>query len=303
VINKSDLVRLAVMSDRIGEAPQMLRSMLLVFTTATLTLLSAGAAIGGPPAATPLDTIGIYLAANGEFLLRNANSTGAADAGRFRYGPADAVPLAGNWDGDADETSTIGVYVPTTRQFLLRNSNAPGGADIKFAYGPDLSSLGGLPVMGDWDGDVNHTVTVGVYRADTREFLLRNTNDAGGTDLRFAFGPSEGTPGDIFPLAGDWDGDGVETIGIYDSSTGEFFLRNSNDPGNSDQGRFRWGPLGTPLVGDWDEDGADEIGIFDGNRFLLDFDIPAVGGADVIVPFGPSMGEAVTGDWNGASTN
>jgi hypothetical protein len=45
-----------------------------------------------------VDTIGIYLASTGTWFLRNTNSPGAADL-VFGYGPANAVPLTGNWDG------------------------------------------------------------------------------------------------------------------------------------------------------------------------------------------------------------
>ena len=42
----------------------------------------------------------------------------------------------------------------------------------------------------------------------------------------FAFGQ----PGDQ-PVAGDWNGDGIDTIGVYRPSTGQFLLRNSNTNG------------------------------------------------------------------------
>ena len=56
------------------------------------------------------------------------------------------------------------------------------------------------------------------------------------------------------PLAGDWNGDGVDTIGLYVPSTGTFFLRDVNAPGPADV-ELSFGPGGmgwTPLVGDWD---------------------------------------------------
>jgi hypothetical protein len=56
----------------------------------------------------------------------------------------------------------------------------------------------------------------------------------------------------ILPLSGDWDGDGVDTVGLYNLVTGAFFLRNANAPGAANVS-FTYGPLGaTPIVGDWD---------------------------------------------------
>jgi hypothetical protein len=43
-------------------------------------------------------TIGVYDSTNQTFYLRNSNSAGFADL-TIRYGPAEATPLAGNWDG------------------------------------------------------------------------------------------------------------------------------------------------------------------------------------------------------------
>ena len=53
-------------------------------------------------------------------------------------------------------------------------------------------------------------------------------------------------------LVGDWNGDGDNTVGFYNPSTGFFFLKNSNTPGVADWA-FVYGVGGaTPLVGNWD---------------------------------------------------
>jgi hypothetical protein len=55
------------------------------------------------------------------------------------------------------------------------------------------------------------------------------------------------------PLAGDWDGDGVDTIGLYNPAGAAFFLRNSNTAGVADV-TFTYGPAGSgfmAIVGDW----------------------------------------------------
>jgi ferredoxin-NADP reductase len=54
------------------------------------------------------------------------------------------------------------------------------------------------------------------------------------------------------PISGDWDGDGVDTVGLYSQANGFFFVRNANAPGPADL-VFGFGAGGTgigPLVGD-----------------------------------------------------
>ncbi|WAM22632.1 MAG: hypothetical protein OI715_00635, partial (plasmid) [Candidatus Methanoperedens sp.] len=57
---------------------------------------------------------------------------------------------------------------------------------------------------------------------------------------------------DFMPLTGDWDADGTTEVGLYQASTGIFFLRNSLSTGVSDTA-FQYGPIGgvTPLTGNW----------------------------------------------------
>ena len=53
-------------------------------------------------------------------------------------------------------------------------------------------------------------------------------------------------------MAGDWNGDGVDSVGLYRPSDAVFFLRNANGPGPADL-TFGYGPTGvTPLASNWD---------------------------------------------------
>ncbi|MFL6291611.1 MAG: cell surface protein, partial [Thermoanaerobaculia bacterium] len=59
-----------------------------------------------------------------------------------------------------------------------------------------------------------------------------------------------GLAGDL-PLAGDWNGDGIDTIGILRNGF-QFLLRNSNSTGAPDLS-FAFGTAGDqPIAGDWD---------------------------------------------------
>ena len=55
-------------------------------------------------------------------------------------------------------------------------------------------------------------------------------------------------------MAGDWNGDGVDTIGVFNDSTGTMALNNTNTAGNKvGDIVFIFGQKGDiPLAGDWD---------------------------------------------------
>jgi hypothetical protein len=58
-----------------------------------------------------------------------------------------------------------------------------------------------------------------------------------------------GNPGDL-PITGDWNNDGIDTIGVY--RNGQFMLRNANTIGFADT-IFALGINGDmPIAGDWD---------------------------------------------------
>jgi hypothetical protein len=98
-------------------------------------------------------------------------------------------------------------------------------------------------------------------------------------------------------------GDGSDTIGVYTSSGGGWFLRNENSPGNADT-VFTFGPGGggiLPLSGDWNADGEDTAGIYvssTGTFFLRNSNTS--GNADVAVSFGAGGADylPVVGDWD-----
>ena len=56
-----------------------------------------------------------------------------------------------------------------------------------------------------------------------------------------------------FRVAGDYDGNGTDTVGLFDQSTSNFYLRNSNSSGVADVS-FHYGTVGwgaKPVIGDW----------------------------------------------------
>ena len=131
----------------------------------------------------------------------------------------------------------------------------------------------------------------GVFRDNTAALFLKNTNTSGVTDMAFNFG----NPGD-YPVAGDWNGDGIDTIGSY--RNGVFYLGNSNSTGPAQLVIAFGNPGDQPVVGDWNGDGVDTIGVYRNGTFYLRNSNTA-GPPDLVFTLGNPGDIAIAGDWNG----
>ena len=198
--------------------------------------------------------------------------------------------------------STLGLYDPATSTFYLKNSNATGDPDITFGYGP--ADGGWIPIAGDWNGDGMDTI--GLYDPTTSMFYLRNTTslqgpgDMGYADVTFAYGAAGAG---WLPIAGDWNGDGKDTIGLYNPATSVFYLRNTNDAGYADMTFWYGAPAAgwLPIAGDWDGDGKDSIGLYNPATSVFYLRNTNDGGyANVAFAYGtPGAGwTPIAGDWN-----
>jgi hypothetical protein len=179
-------------------------------------------------------TVGVVDVVNGllQWKLRNSNTPGAADL-TFLFGQQGDIPVVGDWAHTGH--TGVGVFDPATGIWKLRNSASAGAPDFTFAYG----MAGDLPVAGDWNGD--GVTTIGVARPSTATgvltWLLRNSNSAGGPDIpAFAYGAVGNTP-----VTGDWNADGITTVGVYDPVSAGWKLRNSNAAGAPDLVPFAYG--------------------------------------------------------------
>ena len=87
-------------------------------------------------------------------------------------------------------------------------------------------------------------------------------------------------------MVGDWNGDGKDTIGVFNPWDASWYLKNSNTQGAPDIGPFQYGGSHwRPVVGDWNADGKDSIGVFQpgsGNWYVKNVSFP---GAPDINPF------------------
>ncbi|MBN2114733.1 MAG: murein L,D-transpeptidase [Acidimicrobiia bacterium] len=121
--------------------------------------------------------------------------------------------------------------------------------------------------------------------------------DAAGHTTRL--GPF-GRPGDV-PLVGDWDGDGVDTLGVYRPEEGRLILRASGLPI-----AFVY-PMpggGLPVVADTDGDGRDTVSLARGGRlYVLDGlgrgPEESTGPDPLPLPLPPGTEALVGGDFDG----
>lgn len=195
--------------------------------------------------------------------------------------------------------------------YTLRTVNLLAFADgnphtIRFLYthaGTGVSNFNMDDVTLDvvCGGPVNAKDSIGAVNGGC--FFLRDTNDSGPANTVACYG----LVGQV-PVSGDFDGDGDETIGTYDQSTGTFFLRNSNTPGAADI-TAQFGAIAAtsiPIIGDWDGNGTDTIGIYDnvtGTFFLRNSNTPGAADATAVLGVGGPNVFPVVGDWDGNGTD
>jgi hypothetical protein len=142
--------------------------------------------------------------------------------------------------------------------------------------------------------------TVGEFRPTTTQFLLRNYLAEGQPDVTITFGNSS-----TLPVVGDWNGDGVDTIGTYDTTNSLFSLKDSNSSGAPISYEVVLGiPGDVPIAGDWDGDGIDGIGVFrpsNGRIYLRQ--TASSGMADFTMVLGISGDRPVAGRWDNTMTH
>ncbi|MEP7053747.1 MAG: hypothetical protein ABI912_00680 [Actinomycetota bacterium] len=206
----------------------------------------------------------------GAWYLRNSLSSGSANQ-TFRYGRTGDLPVMGDWNGDGTDTVGLARFpAGGSGQFTwhLRDFNSGGNATIApFQFGTvrfvAVDRLGSIPIAGDWDG--NGTVTVGVAQfgdnlAGPITFHLRNSNTAGPDDVVVSYGRTDRD----FPIVGDWDGNGTDTVGVV-RGPNLWLLRNSSGNGPAEvsfaYGSAQPGLIEFPVVGDWNGDGTDNPGL------------------------------------------
>jgi hypothetical protein len=166
--------------------------------------------------------IGAFNPANGAWYL-DWNGNGAwdgpgTDKSGF-FGGAGFVPVVGDWNGDGK--TDIGVYNPANGAWYL---DADGDYNWNGASVDRTGFFGGAgfkPVVGDWLGDGKARAGVfnegnGAWYLDLNNNLAWNGSPADG----FGFFGMSG----FIPFAGDWVGDGKSRVGVFNPSSGAWYI-------------------------------------------------------------------------------
>jgi endoglucanase len=109
----------------------------------------------------------------------------------------------------------------------------------------------------------------------------------------------------VRPLAGDWDGDGVDGIAVYDTLEKKLYLNNrtNGDRSTEQQVTFAWaGTNWLALAGDWDGDGRSTIGFVDPTNSVWRLSNRIDGTTTDLAVFTwslPAGWQPLAGDWNG----
>lgn len=200
---------------------------------------------------TDSDGVGLVNPATGQWFLRDPDSGRTTS---FYYGVPGDVPFMGDWNGNG--IATPGLYRQSTGFVYLRNSNSTGAANLTFHFGIP----GDVPLIGDFNG--NGSDTVSVYRPSTGQvFIMNSLPSEGGSpvaNISYYFG----NPGDK-PFAGDFNADGVHTVGLHRETTGLVYFRNSHTQGVADAQFFFGDPGDFIIAGKWIPwSTAHSVGIF-----------------------------------------
>jgi len=142
--------------------------------------------------------------------------------------------------------------------------------------------------------------TVGLFYPSGGIFLLRHPEDNRAGLITQLGGGLEG----LRPVAGDWNGDGLHGVGLYEPNLSVFALREGMGGGESNH-QFQFGTGGAgwlPLVGDWDGDGIYGVGLYNpaNSAFYLTNGFDG-GDAQIAFLFGPPNEGwlPLAGDWDG----
>jgi hypothetical protein len=157
--------------------------------------------------------------------------------------------------------------------------------------------------------------TPGLFESGNSMFFMHDSDTPGPAESMFNYGPSGPhvvSMASWIPLVGDWNGTGVDTVGLYDPNTSTFYLHYTNAAGAADV-TFVYGFAGSqtsgylvPLVGDWTGSGVDTVGLYDPRTatfFLRDSNTP--GPADSTFVYGPAGLNWIplAGDWTGTGVD
>jgi hypothetical protein len=191
-------------------------------------------------------------------------------------------PVVGDWDGDGKaDIAIFGRAWEQDPDAIIRDPGLPHPANIRRRELPHQMVVQGGERLGRRVPGTGETSNLPV--------------DA--VDHVFRFGEHPDTP-----LAGDWNGDGLDSVGIF--RAGRWTLDADGDGRLNDRdAKANFGDAGDiPIVGDWDGNGTSDLGVIRGNLWIIDSDGDRKLTANdlrVEIPKPTADAEPIIGDWDG----
>ncbi len=181
--------------------------------------------------------------------------------------------------------------------------NTPGTYEITLRVTDTAQQIGETTKSIVVRSDGVRVQVVGIEK-DVIGFRLGSSNSAS-TYVVTTLPPTSGLVEIPWPLAGDWNSDGIDSIGKFDPGSATFYLRNSLTRATPPDSTFVFGDPGAderPIAGDWNGDGLDTVGVFDPGLGIFRLrNANASGAADVTFVFSDAQPTwlPIAGDWNG----
>ncbi len=218
------------------------------------------------------------------FIDLNGNGRWDQDDLWAELGTAEDRPVVGDWDGDGkDDIGIFGPRWPKDEVAIAREPGLPDPANLHRSEPKNVPPTEEQAPVG------TRSVKVSIEGA-TREDLI---------DHVFAYGQPQDQP-----IAGDWNGDGIRTVGTF--RDGRWVLDSDADGRQeSSDAVVRFGQAGDqPVVGDWNGDGVEQIGVYRNGTWILDTNgNQELDATDRVFEMGVGTDVPVVGDFDGDGTD
>ena len=209
----------------------------------------------------------IYVDGNGNFLFDTQNSDDFTNRDfSFTLGFASDYIFAGNFATNlgaaADGFAKIAAYglIGNSYRWLF-DTNNDGVVDV---VRTESLSVIGVPVAGNFDGNAANGDEIGLFTGtqwwlDTdHDFLISDQSPLPAV-------PSAANPPAGLPIVGDFDGDGIDDLGIWHQDVFSVDLSSIGGITGITDRRFNFGLIGVrerPIAADFDGDRIDDIGLW-----------------------------------------
>ncbi len=224
---------------------------------------------------------------NNPFAHWSKNLTGAELADALGMTDVTDVEIT-SWlrEGDLDQAAYEITFTSTTSPPVTRTASSlrsPLGLRSMQIVSIEKHGTGGpgLP-----------PVQVGMQNPANGLWSLRNPD---GSSHGFWYGVAS----DI-PLMCDWNGDGLDTVGLYRPTSGFMYLRDTNETAVAENSFFFGIPEDEPVCGDWNGDGLDTIGVYrrsEGRFYLSLANVTRVADIELVLAAPGTI--PIAGDWDG----